>query len=186
MARSHHCEKGSKDAPESQEVKLSGLTQPLPALSLAPKRGASLSSSHVLSASAPIANTRASGCAGLRVSETSSINTLPSAVSPPMLKPQTAGSHLCRRIESMSAKILSPQPVGVVDFSQNQEARCWIRHHGELAGRPNVACSRTRPVALHGAADVGDATAVRGGRPVGRTGHGSDGSERAAEVTAPA
>jgi hypothetical protein len=52
MARSHHCEKGSKDAPESQEVKLSGLTQPLPALSLAPKRGASLSSSHVLSASA--------------------------------------------------------------------------------------------------------------------------------------
>jgi hypothetical protein len=105
MARSHHREKGSKDAPESQEVKLSGLTQPLPALSLAPKRAASLSSSHVLSASAPIANTRASGCAGLRVSETSSINTLPSAVSPPMLKPQTAGSHLFRRIASMSAKI---------------------------------------------------------------------------------
>jgi hypothetical protein len=27
------------------------------------------------------------------------------------------------------------------------------------------ACSRPRPVALHGAADVGGATAVRGGRP---------------------
>lgn len=147
---------------------MSGLTQPLPALSLAPERGASLSSSQMLSASAPIANTRASGCAGLRVSETSSINTLPSAVSPPMLKPQTAGSHLCRRIESIRPRFCRPTRRRS-RFLPNQEARCWIRHHGELAGRPNVACSRTRPVALHGAADLGDAAAVRGGRP-GRSG----------------
>jgi hypothetical protein len=123
MARSHHCEKGSKDAPESQEAKLSGLTQPLPAPSLASERGASRSSSQVLSASAPIANTRASACAGLRVSETSSINTLPSAVSPPMLKPQTAGSHLTQDRINVDQDSVAP-PVGVVDFSQNQEARC--------------------------------------------------------------
>ena len=54
-------------------LSLSGLTEPLPAESQlsAPKRGASLSSSHAPTfLRGATANTRASGCAGLRVSET--------------------------------------------------------------------------------------------------------------------
>jgi hypothetical protein len=61
-----------------------------------------------------------------------------------------------------------------------------VRAGGAQAGCRELSLAKRRDTGGHGAADVGDATAVRGGRPVGRAGQGSDGSERAAEVTAPA
>jgi hypothetical protein len=107
-------------------------------------------------------------------------------VSPPMLKPQTAGSHLFRRIASMSAKISVAPPVGVVDFSKTKRPG---------AGYVTTANWRAVPTLPAAVLVRWPSTARRtwamlrlsaAGAWVDRAGQGSDGSERAAEVGAPA